>query len=217
MGEPQQTKTVILNTALKLFAQRGFDATSMREIAAGVGIKASSLYKHFPSKQAIFDSLVQRELDEHAQASQRLGMPAPTQEAALAYAQISDDRMEDLAVGLLRHWCTGNAALFRRLVSAERLRSPEMARVYRRLFIDGPLEYETRLFGQLIELGAFKPGDAASMALQFWSPLLMLMEASDCGETQDDLEHRARAHIALFAALHATPVGTIQEREAPHE
>ena len=70
MGEPQQTKTVILDTALKLFAQRGFDATSMREIAAGVGIKASSLYKHFPSKQAIFDSLVQRELDEHAQASQ---------------------------------------------------------------------------------------------------------------------------------------------------
>lgn len=32
MGEPQQTKTVILDTALKLFAQRGFDATSMREI-----------------------------------------------------------------------------------------------------------------------------------------------------------------------------------------
>ncbi len=217
MGGPQETKTVILDTALKLFAQQGYDATSMREIAAGVGIKASSLYKHFSSKQAIFDTLVQRELDEHTQAAQKLGMPAPTQQAAQTYARIDSTRMEDLAVGLLRHWCTGNAALFRRLVSTERLCSPEMALVYRQLFIDGPLEYETRLFGQLIELGAFKPGDAASMALQFWSPLLMLMEMSDCGAAQDDLERRTRAHIALFAGLHTTPTGTVQEREASHE
>lgn len=53
----EDTKRRILTEALRLFAQRGYDAVSVEQIANAVGIKAPSLYKHFPSKQSIFDAL----------------------------------------------------------------------------------------------------------------------------------------------------------------
>ena len=57
MGK-RNTKEVILYESLKLFADKGYDGVTVRDIAAEVGIKQSSLYKHYKSKQEIFDTLV---------------------------------------------------------------------------------------------------------------------------------------------------------------
>ena len=43
----RQTKEIILEKALKLFADKGYDGVTVRDIAAEVGIRQSSLYKHF--------------------------------------------------------------------------------------------------------------------------------------------------------------------------
>lgn len=51
--ETDGTKYRILTSAVELFASRGLQATSMRDIAAAVGIKAASIYAHFPSKEAL--------------------------------------------------------------------------------------------------------------------------------------------------------------------
>lgn len=48
------TKFMILAEAFKLFAEKGYDATSMDDIAKAVGIKKASLYAHFPGKESIF-------------------------------------------------------------------------------------------------------------------------------------------------------------------
>ena len=48
----------ILRTSIDLFAQKGFGTVTTREIAAAVGIKAASIYNHFPSKEAILDEIV---------------------------------------------------------------------------------------------------------------------------------------------------------------
>ena len=53
------TYTEILKNAKTEFLQNGFEKASMRSIAAMTGITAGGLYKHFPSKAAIFDELVQ--------------------------------------------------------------------------------------------------------------------------------------------------------------
>ena len=47
------TKEKIFNVALDLFSQKGYDSVSLREIAEEVGIKKSSIYSHYPSKEAI--------------------------------------------------------------------------------------------------------------------------------------------------------------------
>ena len=54
----EDTKQKILEKALELFSSKGYDAVSVGEIGKAVGIKAPSLYNHYPSKQAIFDALV---------------------------------------------------------------------------------------------------------------------------------------------------------------
>lgn len=51
------TKVRILAVSIDLFARNGFKDVSMREIAAVVGIKASSLYKHYESKEDILESI----------------------------------------------------------------------------------------------------------------------------------------------------------------
>lgn len=195
------TKDSILDAALELFACKGFEATSVRDIASAVGIKAPSLYKHYGSKQEILGVLVERELACHAMASAGLGMPAAGEGAAAAYAAFDPADVADFAAGLLRHWCSGRAAAFRRLLASERLRSPEMGKLYRELFLDGPLAYEPELFAEMMRLGAMRKGDPQAIALQFWGPLLTLMEASDCGHPLDELEEKARQHVALFAKL----------------
>jgi AcrR family transcriptional regulator len=51
--ETQKTKEKIMDAAIKLFSERGYDTVSMRDIASNVGIKAASIYNHFSSKRDI--------------------------------------------------------------------------------------------------------------------------------------------------------------------
>jgi AcrR family transcriptional regulator len=51
------TRERIVSAAAELFHQQGVHATSMRQIAAHVGIKAASLYNHFPGKQDLLFSI----------------------------------------------------------------------------------------------------------------------------------------------------------------
>ena len=48
------TRTRILDVAVPLFAEAGYDGVSMRAIAKAVGIQAASLYNHFPDKQSLY-------------------------------------------------------------------------------------------------------------------------------------------------------------------
>ena len=51
-------KGEILDSALRVFAERGYDNGSMREIAKGVGVSEPALYRHFPGKEALFLALI---------------------------------------------------------------------------------------------------------------------------------------------------------------
>jgi len=52
------TKEKILEEALTLFSEQGYDGTSVEQIAIAVGIKAPSLYKHFKGKEDILNALI---------------------------------------------------------------------------------------------------------------------------------------------------------------
>ncbi len=57
---PGQTQTAqkIFEAAIDLFAQRGYDNVSIREIATAVGIRESSIYKHYTSKEEILQKII---------------------------------------------------------------------------------------------------------------------------------------------------------------
>lgn len=52
------TRETIREVALELFSTRGFEQTSLREIAERVGLTKASLYYHFPSKQALLTAII---------------------------------------------------------------------------------------------------------------------------------------------------------------
>ncbi|MCB1957698.1 MAG: TetR/AcrR family transcriptional regulator [Rhodocyclaceae bacterium] len=53
-GEPLSRQQLILHAAAELFASQGYDRTSIRDIAAKVGLLPGSVYHHFPSKEDIY-------------------------------------------------------------------------------------------------------------------------------------------------------------------
>lgn len=54
-----KTKRKIFETSMRLFAEKGYDATSIEEITATVGVAKGTLYYHFSSKEEIFNFLVE--------------------------------------------------------------------------------------------------------------------------------------------------------------
>jgi len=72
----EDTKQRILEKSLELFSTKGYDAVSVGEIAKAVGIKAPSLYNHFPSKQAIFDAIVESTAAHYEKDTGRIDIQA---------------------------------------------------------------------------------------------------------------------------------------------
>ena len=59
------THKKIMTSAKREFLEQGFEKASMRKIAAQAGITAGGLYKHFPTKEAMFEALVEPTLKEY--------------------------------------------------------------------------------------------------------------------------------------------------------
>ena len=61
--EPEIRKQEILDTALKLFGENGYEKTSITDIAKAIGVAQGLCYRYFPSKEALFDSAIEQYAD----------------------------------------------------------------------------------------------------------------------------------------------------------
>jgi AcrR family transcriptional regulator len=62
---PSGSRRLILETALRLFAERGYSGTSIRDIAAACGLQGPTIYSHYASKEHVLAELVRIAHDEH--------------------------------------------------------------------------------------------------------------------------------------------------------
>ncbi|WP_293340299.1 TetR/AcrR family transcriptional regulator [Microcoleus sp. CAWBG58] len=49
----------LLNKSFELFAEKGYSSVTMREIASGIGVSTGTLYHYFPSKESLFEQLIE--------------------------------------------------------------------------------------------------------------------------------------------------------------
>lgn len=57
---PEERRQEILDTALRLFCEKGYERTSMADIASAMHVAQGLCYRYFPSKEALFDTAVDR-------------------------------------------------------------------------------------------------------------------------------------------------------------
>ena len=63
--KPKNRREQILHEATRLFAQHGFTGTSLRVIAKACAITEAAIYRHFPSKIALYEAVIHRKADQH--------------------------------------------------------------------------------------------------------------------------------------------------------
>lgn len=203
-----QTKEKILWEALGLFAQRGFEAVSVRELAAAVGIRESSLYNHFKSKQDIFDSLVDTCWQKARAYFQEQGLPFSAEDDLTVFAEQDPAKLGSTLANIFRYFFDDPwARQFRRLLILSQYSNCKAKELYVKLYRDYPLHMQTAVFHNLMQTGHCPPADPASMALGFYGGVFLLLHT--CNSWQE-AEPQFMQHLRQFTHQHAIS-GTTEE------
>ena len=174
------TKDKILEAALELFSKQGVKAVSVRDISSIVGVRESAMYRHFPSKQSVFDQLLQNYLESSKEffaginAQPSSGKTEQEHTAAL-YEQLNDKEFLRICGSVFTDFLTQPDIIkFWRMMSIERLDNQHLAGIWKTHLFEEPLAFQTDMFCMLIGLGKIKPADPEMLALEFYSPTLLL-------------------------------------------
>ena len=197
----EDTKRRILEKALELFSTRGYDSVSVGEIAQAVGIKAPSLYNHFPGKRAIFDAIVEATAAQYERDTDRIDIHVQNAERDIpVFAEITADGLFE-KVRQIFDYSLHNETIrrFRRMMTIEQFRSPELSRLYTERYITRVVRYHAGLFESLIAAGEIRHENPQTLALLYVSPVITLLGICDREPEQEAacLE-KLRAHVDLF-------------------
>lgn len=201
----RNTKEIILFKALKLFADNGYDGVTVRDIASEAGIMQSSLYKHYKSKQVIFDTLVQTMQNQFKEASATFHLPeGKLDEIAKEYANGGNSVLKNISSSIFHYYLKDPyASQFRKMLSIERYKNNEIEKIYREIYIDTALSYQTTLFTEMIKQGFMRKADPEVMALQFFAPIFVLLNRYDCiPEKESEAIELLGKHIDQFDMIY---------------
>lgn len=192
------TRERILETALALFAQRGYLGTSMNDIARQLGITKAALYKHYASKQEILDRIVERmnELDE--ERAKAYEMPGTEPDGLAAdYLHVPAEKIRAYSAAQFDHWTKEPfPANFRKMLTLEQYRDPALAQLYQKYLATGPLTYMAAIFRRV----AGSDAAAMQLALEFYGPMYLLYSVYDGAAEKDTVAPLLDAHIDQFIA-----------------
>ncbi len=195
------TRQRILDKALELFAAQGYEAVSVGEIAAAVGIKAPSLYNHFSGKQAIFDGIVEAVAAQYEQDTDRIDIHVQNAAQDLSvFARISEDALYAKVRQLFEYSLHNETVCrFRRMMTREQLRSPALAELYTQRYVERVVAYHAAIFRSLMAAGEIQQEDPETLALLYVAPVLTLIGICDRQPEQEALcLERLSRHVRLF-------------------
>ena len=197
----EDTKQRILDKALELFSTQGCDSVSVGEIAKAVGIKAPSLYNHFPSKQAIFDAIMEFTAAQYEADTDQINIHVQNAAQDIpVFTEITADVLFE-KVRQIFYYSLHNEAIsrFRRMMTIEQFRSPELAALYSQRYVERVVAYHAGIFRSLIAAGEIRDEDPDTLALLYVAPVITLIGICD-RQPEKELEclEKLNAHVRLF-------------------
>lgn len=197
----EDTRQRILNKALELFSAKGYDSVSVGEIAKAVGIKAPSLYNHFPSKQAIFDAIVESTAAQYAADTDKIDIHVQdVQKDVPIFAEITADALFEKVRQIFEYSLHDETiSRFRRMMTIEQFRSPELAALYSDRYVERILRYHAGIFRALIASGEICAEDPDTLAMLYVAPVVTLIGVCDRQpEREQACLNQLQSHVRLF-------------------
>ena len=192
----KDTKQRILDEALAMFAERGFDGTSMRELAETLGLGKSALYKHYASKDAIWSSMLDM---VEAYYSESFGSDDNLPPIPDSCDELIESSMKMISFTMHDE----RIILTRKLLLVEQFRD-ERARALAAEHFLGRLErIFTHVFAGMMEKGLLKPNNPELLAFAYTAPVsALIMQRDRYPETETEITARIRAFITHFVNEH---------------
>ena len=201
MMKQEDTKQRILDKALELFSTQGYDSVSVGEIAKAVGIKAPSLYNHFPSKQAIFDAIVESTAAQYEADTDKIDIHVQNVAQDIpVFTEISEDALFEKVRQIFEYSLHNETvSRFRRMMTIEQFRSPELAELYTHRYVERVTAYHAGIFRSLMAAGQLRQEDPDTLALLYVAPVITLIGICDRQpEKEAACRERLEAHVRLF-------------------
>ena len=166
------TKERILAAALEMFSQNGYAGTNIRELSASLGLVKSGVYKHYESKEAIWNALLDEMIayyGEHFGSAEHLP-PAPDSLDGLVEMTM---RMVKLTVHDER------IVMTRKVLTLEQFRDVRARELATKHFLTGLTDMFTQIFTGMMEKGLLRQDDPAMLALAYTAPISALIHLCD--------------------------------------
>ena len=188
----KDTKEKLLEAALEMFSQNGYAGTNIRELSASLGLGKSSLYRHFESKEEIWNAM----LDEmEAYYNKRFGssdnlpaIPQNTEELRELTLRMLDFTVHDKKI-----------VMTRRILLTEQFRDERVRELATKHFKTGLEAMFTKIFAGMMENGSLKKGDSAMLAFAYTAPISSLVQLCDrYTDKQSEVMEEIKAFIEHF-------------------
>ena len=166
------TKERILEAALEMFSQNGYAGTNIRELSASLGLVKSGVYKHYESKEAIWNAL----LDEMtAYYGEHFGSPEhlPPVPDSLEGLVSMTMRMVDFTVH------DEKVIMTRKVLTLEQFRDVRARELATKHFLTGLTEMFTHIFAGMIDKGLIRRDDPSMLAFAYTTPISALIHLCD--------------------------------------
>ena len=201
----KDTKERILTAALEMFSQKGYDGTNIRELTASLGLVKSALYRHFGSKEEIWNAL----LDEMiAYYGARFGStehlpPVPDSLEGLVALTMG---MADFTIH------DEKVVKTRKLLSIEQFRDERARDLATKHFLTGLTDMFTPLFAGMMDKGLLVRDDPAMLAFAYTAPISALIHLCDREPARmTEAIQRIEAFSRHFIRTYACQGGNIDE------
>lgn len=199
MSREKNTKERILEEALKLFAQSGYMGASMNDIATNLGVTKAALYKHYKSKKEILDNIVEKMNHMDKERVKKYDMSEGNMEEVVkGYQETAIDKIKEFTKVQFLHWTQEEfPCCFRKMLTLEQYRNPELSRLYQKYLAGDPLLYIEEIFRGFID----NDQEARQLALDFYGPIFLLYSIYDGAENKEIIVEQVGQHVDRFSKM----------------
>jgi AcrR family transcriptional regulator len=183
------TKERILAAALEMFSQKGYAGTNIRELSASLGLVKSGVYKHYESKEGIWNALLDQMI---AYYGERFGSAEQLPPAPDSLEGLVDMTMR--MVNFTVH--DEKIVMTRKVLALEQFRDARARELATKHFLTGLTDMFARIFTGMMEKGLLRQDDPEMLAFAYTAPISALIHLCD---REPERTEEALAQVEAFS------------------